>query len=215
VRVSLKTGAIQLLEFSIEGGLMRPEELASISPPGVDPSRPLIISGRGPQWLYQFFIHWYHFSRLLATFEPRIGKGVVVESPSPSEVGMTIDIGTGMLSEEKIGAVGRFGVDVLKLGGLQLAYVRIEGTFVEPLAMRDYNWDRVRSEVDPALPVVFYGLAPIWLGARVAALLSNMAPWYGVYDPRLGSIVVVARHTPDAPQVGSLMRLQVVAIEHS
>jgi CRISPR-associated protein Csx3 len=203
LRFSLRSGAVQLLEFEIEGGLMEPGELASLAPPRVDPSKPLVISGRGPQWLYQFLVHEYHFCRLLATFEPRLGKGVVVESPSASEVGMAVDPATGALSEEKLGSGGGFAVDLLKLGELQLAYVRVEGSFPEPLAMREFDWQRLRSEVDPTRPAVFYGLAPIWLGARVAAVLSNMVPWYGVYDPRLGCAVVVARHDPSAPPVGS------------
>jgi len=203
LRFSLRSGAVQLLEFEIEGGLMEPGELASLAPPRVDPSKPLVISGRGPQWLYQFLVHEYHFCRLLATFEPRLGKGVVVESPSASEVGMAVDPATGALSEEKLGSGGGFAVDLLKLGELQLAYVRVEGSFPEPLAMREFDWQGLRSEVDPTRPAVFYGLAPIWLGARVAAVLSNMVPWYGVYDLRLGCAVVVARHDPSAPPVGS------------
>jgi len=207
LRFNLKSGAVQLLEFGIEGGLMEPGELAQVTPPKVEPSKPLVISGRGPQWLYQFLVHEYHFCRMLATFEPRLGKGVVVESPSANEVGMAIDLETGALSEEKLGSGGSFAVDLLKLGELQIAYVKVEGVFPEPLAMRGFDWLKLRSEVDPTKPAVFYGLAPIWLGARIAAVLSNTVPWYGVYDPRLGCIVVVARHTPGAPPAGSCVRV--------
>jgi len=208
LKFSLRTGVVQLLEFEIEGQLMEPEELASLAPPKVDPSRPVVVSGRGPQWLYQFLVHEYHFCRLLATFEPRLGKGVVVESPSASEVGMAVDLATGSLSEDKLGVEGRFAVDLLKLGELQLVYVKVDGPFVEPLAMRGFDWQGLKSEVDPMRPAVFYGLAPIWLGARVAAVLSNMVPWYGVYDPRLACAVVVARHAPDAPPIGSRAKIR-------
>jgi CRISPR-associated protein Csx3 len=210
LKFNLRSGAVQLLEFEIEGQLMEPEELASLAPPKVDPSKPIVVSGRGPHWLYQFLVHEHHFCRLLATFEPRLGKGIVVESPSAREVGMAVDPATGALSEEKLGVEGRFTVDVLKLSEVQLAYVKVEGSFVEPLAMRDFDWRRLRSEVDSTRPAVFYGLAPIWLGARIAAVLSNVVPWYGVYDPRLACAVVVARHAPDAPPIGSRVRIRTV-----
>jgi hypothetical protein len=70
---------------------------------------------------------------------------------------------------------------------------------VEPLAMRDFDWQRLKSEVDSTRPAVFYGLAPIWLGARIAIVLSNVVPWYGVYDPRLACAVVVWRGTRPTP----------------
>jgi len=208
LKFNLKTGAVQLLEFEIEGQLMEPEELADLDPPKLDPSKPIVISGRGPHWLYQFFVHHYHFCRLLATFEPRLGKGIVVESPSPRELGMSVDLFAGSLSEERLGTEESFTIDLLKLGELQIVYVKIDGPFLEPLAMRDFDWQKLKLEVDSTKPAIFYGLVPIWLGARVAAVMSNMVPWYGVYDLRLACTVVVARHAPDAPPEGSRVRIQ-------
>ena len=63
---------------------LEPEDLRKISPP--DPvkskfsSNVVVISGRGPIWLYGFLIHFYHPTSALAIFDPRLGGAVVVES---------------------------------------------------------------------------------------------------------------------------------------
>ncbi len=203
ISFSLRGEKVQLLEFEIDG-IMEPNELSSISCPKVDPSKPLIISGRGPQWLYQYLVHQYHFCRILATFEPRLGKGVIVE---PEKIGMCIDL-NGEISEQRIGAEGDLYIDLIKLSAVQIAYVKTRD-FIEPLKMREFDWNGLRSQADPEKPVVFYGMAPIWLGARIAAVLSNLACWYAVYDPRIGGAVVTAAHSPQAPRIGAVVKIGV------
>lgn len=39
--------------------------------------------GRGPIWLYGFLVHFYHPTVWVATYDPRLGGAVVVESHSP------------------------------------------------------------------------------------------------------------------------------------
>ncbi|TDA40633.1 MAG: CRISPR-associated protein Csx3 [Thermoproteota archaeon] len=213
VEFSLSGDKVQLLEFIIRKEVLEPKDLPLIKPPDVDPSKPLIISGRGPHWLYQFLVHRYHFCRILATFEPRMGKGVIVESPSSEEIGMSLDT-DGKISEQRIGAEGSLYLDILKLSNFQLAYVKVEGSFAEPLKMREVEWNKLRDSVDQEKPVIFYGMAPIWLGARTAAVLSNVPCWYAVYDPRIGGAVVTARHSPKAPDVGSVVRTELKIVEN-
>lgn len=67
-----------LVEFNIQGGAMEPSDLKQVVPPQVDPRRGVIISGRGPVWLYSFLTHQYHYVLWVATFDPRVGGGVVV-----------------------------------------------------------------------------------------------------------------------------------------
>ncbi|NPA79438.1 MAG: CRISPR-associated protein Csx3 [Thermotogae bacterium] len=82
---------IALLEFELARPLS-PKDLKTISPP--DPVRErfadriLIISGRGPIWLYGFLLEYYHPVKAVAFYDPRLNAGVVVASHTPScEVG--------------------------------------------------------------------------------------------------------------------------------
>jgi CRISPR-associated protein Csx3 len=75
-------GAV-LIEFEIEGGITTPEEVFSVPLPQVPPARGVIISGRGPIWLYGRLIHHFHPARWVAVFDPRLGGAVVVASHWP------------------------------------------------------------------------------------------------------------------------------------
>ena len=59
-----------------------PSDLVNISPPTVDGTKGVLLSGRGPIWLYCFLTHFYHPTKFIATYDPRIGGAVVVESHS-------------------------------------------------------------------------------------------------------------------------------------
>lgn len=71
-----------LIEFEVEGGVMSPSDLATLAFPDVDGSKGVILSGRGPVWLYAALAHNYHVTRWVATFDPRVveGGGAVVVS---------------------------------------------------------------------------------------------------------------------------------------
>lgn len=70
-----------ILSFEIEG-VLSPEDLAALIPPKVDGSKGVILSGRGPVWLYCFLTHFYHPTKFIATYDPRLGGAVVVETHS-------------------------------------------------------------------------------------------------------------------------------------
>ncbi|KUH33938.1 hypothetical protein APY94_04200 [Thermococcus celericrescens] len=67
-----------LVHFETDGHVS-PEELKSLKPPTVKGSRGVVLSGRGPIWLYAFLVHWYHPTLWVATYDPRLGGAVVVE----------------------------------------------------------------------------------------------------------------------------------------
>jgi len=72
---------------------IEPEKLKLIVPPKVNPQKGVIISGKGPIWLYGFLIHHYHSTKFVATYDPRLGGGVIVESHSPDwDTGDTIKV---------------------------------------------------------------------------------------------------------------------------
>ncbi|MCF6095780.1 CRISPR-associated ring nuclease Crn3/Csx3 [Thermovorax subterraneus] len=59
---------------------MLTESLRNLEPPKVYTTKGIIISLRGPIWLYCYLTHYYHITPFIATFDPRLGGGVVVES---------------------------------------------------------------------------------------------------------------------------------------
>ncbi len=85
-----------LIEFELKREL-EPEDLKKINPPdpikGGFSSDLIILSGRGPIWLYGYLIHFYHPTKAIAIFDPRLEGAVVVESHSKEfKVGDTIKI---------------------------------------------------------------------------------------------------------------------------
>lgn len=72
-----------LVEFELENTL-EPADLKTIELPDIKKfyNKGIILSGRGPIWLYGLLIHHFHPTPFVATFEPRLQAGVVVESHS-------------------------------------------------------------------------------------------------------------------------------------
>ena len=70
-----------IVRFHFED-IIEPEMLHLIDPPKVEPTKGVIISGRGPIWLYCNLTHHYHPTRFVATHDPRLGGAVVVQSHS-------------------------------------------------------------------------------------------------------------------------------------
>jgi CRISPR-associated protein Csx3 len=75
-----------LVEFALPGPLdpsalryiVLPAEVLSLTQNG------LIISGRGPVWLFAYLVHLAHPFAWVATYEPRLRGGIVVESHLPT-----------------------------------------------------------------------------------------------------------------------------------
>ncbi len=97
IRFSVKkSDKVVLLEFELERPL-EPKDLKHINPPDAVKNKfankLVILSGRGPIWLYAYLIEFYHPVKAIATFDPRIGKAIVVSSHSPDySPGDLIDI---------------------------------------------------------------------------------------------------------------------------
>jgi len=72
-------GKAVLVEFKIENGVRTPQEAFSAKLPPVPFGRGVIISGRGPIWLYGRLIHHFHPAKWIAVFDPRLGA-VVIQS---------------------------------------------------------------------------------------------------------------------------------------
>ena len=69
---------------SFETNVISPGDLKSIKPPDAIKNnfanKGVILSGRGPIWLYGFLIHYYNPTLWVATYDPRLQGAVVVQS---------------------------------------------------------------------------------------------------------------------------------------
>ena len=81
-----------LIHFELEDNIV-PEILKKVKPPKVDGTKGVVLSGRGPIWLYCYLAHYYHPTKFIATYDPRIGGAIVVESHEQGlEVGEIIEV---------------------------------------------------------------------------------------------------------------------------
>lgn len=85
-----------IFDFTLERNI-EPADLQKIILP--DPvkenlaSKCVVLSGRGPIWLYGVLIHHFHPCKAVAVFDPRLDGAVVVESHSQKfKVGDVIHI---------------------------------------------------------------------------------------------------------------------------
>ncbi|MBP7820294.1 MAG: CRISPR-associated protein Csx3 [Candidatus Methanofastidiosum sp.] len=79
---------ITVLEFVLPSGVINPENLKEIEPPDAVKSKfsnkLVVISGRGPIWLYCYLTHFYHVCKAIAVFDPRLQAAVVVQTHDDS-----------------------------------------------------------------------------------------------------------------------------------
>ncbi|MDW8056636.1 MAG: CRISPR-associated ring nuclease Crn3/Csx3 [Elusimicrobiota bacterium] len=85
-----------VVEFKLTREI-EPSDLLKINPPDAVKegfaSKGVVISGRGPVWLYGFLIHFYHPTKFVAIYDPRVNGAVVVETHIPDvKVGDLIKI---------------------------------------------------------------------------------------------------------------------------
>ncbi len=68
-----------LIHFELEANII-PGILKQLNPPKVNGTKGVVLSGRGPIWLYCYLVHYYHPTKFVATYDPRIGGAIIVES---------------------------------------------------------------------------------------------------------------------------------------
>lgn len=86
------------IEVKLTTGVMTPEELPEllravedVLPPGGTDG--VVVSGRLPVWAFAAICHLYHPRPWVATFDPRLGKGICIQTHTQSlKVGDTIDV---------------------------------------------------------------------------------------------------------------------------
>jgi CRISPR-associated protein Csx3 len=91
-----------LISFSFNE-IIQPGILKAVNPPDAVKlnfaSKGVILSGRGPIWLFGFLIHYYHPTKFVATYDPRLNGAVIVESHSIDyEAGDVIPVDPAILN---------------------------------------------------------------------------------------------------------------------
>lgn len=73
-----------LIEIEIPEGVCTPDDLKNLGYPLVNFQKGVILSGRAPVWVFATLVHEFHPTAWVATFDPRLGGGVVVQSHNKS-----------------------------------------------------------------------------------------------------------------------------------
>jgi len=88
-----------VVDITLSTGIITPEELRKVLD-AVEEAVPaggtegIIISGRLPVWAYGALVHYFHPRPWVATFDPRLGGGVVVVThTSEIAVGDVVPVG--------------------------------------------------------------------------------------------------------------------------
>lgn len=139
------------IELTAADRIIKPEDLISIDLPSeLDGSQGVVISGRGPIWLYCYLAHLCHPTPWIACYDPRLGAVVTVTHSRAVRVGDVIpladlnphhgysplgpallvvgppDSGKSVLSHTLFQELSRLGIDVY----LQRAHWDGEGNYL-------------------------------------------------------------------------------------
>lgn len=81
------------LELTRRDRILYPEELRAIElPPGIDSTQGVVISGRGPIWLYGHLVHELHPTAWVACHDPRKGAVVVATHTREVSIGQVLQL---------------------------------------------------------------------------------------------------------------------------
>jgi len=85
-----------IIHFELKRNIS-PEILQELKHPKVDGTKGVVLSGRGPIWLYCYLTHHYHPTKFIATFDPRIGAAIVESHTPDYKVGEIIKVNANEL----------------------------------------------------------------------------------------------------------------------
>lgn len=178
----------------------------------LDERRPVIITGRGPTWLYGLLVHNMHYHRAgVAVYDPRLRAGVLV-SGAPADLGRVVTLDGRVLDANIPGA--RDDPDAINIrhgdvGDLYLVAVEPKTRTLHPRIVRVAVAQVEGIHTDK--PVGIYGPMPVWLAGALAAELAHAGKALAFYDPKLNGLVVAASHDPGI-EVGSVLPLPTDAV---
>jgi len=205
---------VNVVAWNIKTGVMSPGELGEVEEavrrevlPKLDTTKPVVLSGRGPLWLYAQLAHHVHFLPAVAVWDPRLARGVIVSGPA-DYVGRALGL-DAYVSEAKLPfeAKGEVSARLVESPDVQLLHVEVVGDkFAEPRVLERLEREELKVKGDK--PVILEGAMPVWLATYYALKLVHKAKALLVYDPRLVGAVVVATHSPEY-KVGDVVEADV------
>ncbi|RMD64812.1 CRISPR-associated protein Csx3 [Candidatus Parcubacteria bacterium] len=80
-----------IISFELDGPI-EPSQLSQIDLPKVDLKKGVVLSGRGPVWLYAALVHELHPAAWVATHDPRLGAVVVMSHTPGRKLGEVIEL---------------------------------------------------------------------------------------------------------------------------
>lgn len=207
---------VNIVAFLINGGVITPEDLKDVEKDAsdlinkIDTSKPVILSGRGPLWLYGVFVHNLHFVNTLATWEPRKKIGIIIEATTNSLIGKGIDI-DGKVADIELGAKGMPKLVLSEIGNKSILHFEVVGDkFLEPSTLANIEYQKPNG----SKPLIIEGMMPVWAGARFAVKYVHKVPAIAFYDPRIKGGVIFASHSKEY-EVGKILEVKSDEIERA
>ncbi len=81
------------IELTRRDRIIEPSDLANLElPSGIDTTGGIILSGRGPIWLYAHLVHELHPTAWVACYDPRLGAIVVSTHSRLTQIGQVLPI---------------------------------------------------------------------------------------------------------------------------
>ena len=163
----------------------------------VDTSRPVIVGGRGPLWLYALLVHNLHYVPEVAVYDPRLGGGVIVSSYDESRLGKVVTL-DGRVAEARMPNArsdpGALDIKAADVGDKYLIVVEPKTRVLHPSIIRRVVQNL--PDVHTNKPIVVYGPMPAWLLGAITAKMVHSGTVFAVYDPKLKGAIVAATHDP-------------------
>ena len=180
-----------LLSFDIRGGQLLPADLAAVRLPlKPDESVGVVISGRGPTWLYAHLSYQLRRCAWVAVTDANMNRAVVVRSLTAEhpQVGEIL-VGPGFSSSEPGGAGGfQPGVALALLGNPHRGKSVLAAALYEVLRMyRDNEWYVLRARADGE------GQWSGWADGGLVRVLREKRVWTKVGALRMAEEIRVMR----------------------
>jgi len=193
-----KNGFTQILEFKLPGVIGpgsvelytgKVEEFLETGE--IDPAKPVIISGRGPLWLYSALVHVLHPVKTIAIYNPALKSGIIIQDYNSKNIGKALHE-DGSIAEPTIEADGKLGLDIRDIGDKYVLSVRMTGRTISPSELQELE----KKEFPGGKPYLITGRMPVWLASYLTTRLQHIAPYLAFYDPKLSGYVVTVSHVP-------------------
>lgn len=195
--------AFTVAHFTLHADPVAPGALPEIQLPSDLPLEGLILSGRGPLWLYAYLVDLARPFTWVATFDPRFGGGIVVMRNAPEAPPLGTVVPCQPRPELAVPATVEISPDPIRWqrssrASDEACWVELilpafgKAFAAEELARLEDSLQSLELPNDAKTPIVFSGQLPVWLAAALVAQVSQKQPLspLAFYDPKLAEAVI-------------------------